>query len=63
VFVEYYRAGLIVSAVIGSIIAMFCYGSYAGDLEGYSLLGITGSLSGVAFWLLYANDYLGFHKP
>lgn len=61
-FIDGYRAGLIISAVIGSVGAMFCYGSYAGDFEGYSLLAITGALSGVAFWLLYINDYLGVSK-
>ena len=61
-FIENYRAGLVISAVAGGLIAMFCYGSYAGDLEGYSLLAITGALSGVAFWLLYINDYLGLPK-
>ncbi|HEY2416147.1 MAG TPA: hypothetical protein VGI40_28150 [Pirellulaceae bacterium] len=61
-FVENYRAGLIISAVVGSVVAMLCYGSYAGDLEGYSLLAMTGALSGVAFWLLYINDYLGISK-
>jgi len=61
--VDIYKAGLVISAIVGGTLAVFCYGSYAGyDLSGTALLAIAGAASGIAFWLLYMNDYLGFPK-
>jgi hypothetical protein len=58
-----YKAWLIFSAVAGGVVALFAYGSYAGfDDSGIVLLAITGALSGIAYWLLYINDYLGTGK-
>src|SRR3954463_3894135 len=54
-----YQAGFIVCGLAGATIAAFCYGSYAGDLEGYTLLALTGALSGIAYWLLTMNEHLG----
>jgi hypothetical protein len=62
-FVEHYRAWLIFAGIVGGVAALWAYGSYAGyDDSGIVLLAITGALSGVAYWLLFINDYLGTGK-
>jgi hypothetical protein len=61
-FVENYRTGLLICALAGCGVAVWAYGSYATDFAGYSLLAITGALAGIAFWLLYINDYLSISK-
>lgn len=59
---DFYHLGFIVCGLAGAAISCFCYGSYAGDLEGYSLLAVTGALSGIAFWFLKMNEYLDLPK-
>ena len=62
-FVDIYRAGFVVTAIAGGCISVFCYGSYSrNDLSGIALLALTGALSGIAFWLLAMNDYLGLKR-
>jgi hypothetical protein len=61
--IDHYNVGLVVAALIGAALAVYAYGSYTrGDLAGYSILAVTGAASGIAFWVLYMNDYLGFPK-
>jgi hypothetical protein len=62
-FVDNYRAWLTLAAIAGGVVAVWAYGSYAGyDDSGMLLLAITGALSGVAYWLVFINDYLGNPK-
>jgi hypothetical protein len=63
VFVDNYREWLIFAALAGGAMALFAYGSYAGfDDSGIVLLAITGALSGIAYWLVFINDFLGTPK-
>ena len=60
---DIYRAGFIVAAIIGGAVAVYCYGSYASwELDGIVLLVVTGALSGIAYWLVVMNDYLGLKR-
>jgi len=59
-FDDIYRTGFTVTAIVDGVLALFCYGSYAGyDDSGMVLLAATGALTGIALWLLFMNDYLG----
>jgi hypothetical protein len=59
---DIYHLGFVVCALAGAAIALFCYGSQSDGPDCYTILAVTGALSGIAYWFLYMNDGLGLPK-